>query len=158
MTRPPTPPAEVLREEFELPEETWRHLLPVTPETAAQLAELCETTPEFWLNLQKNYDITKQLLRGAELAKHLVSAPEEADYPDPDYDGFPPERYSKCMAESKKVKEAFLSQFTPEERAKRAEGIAETTQRWAKEGRITGLQSAVVRNPEHAHTIFKDEE
>ena len=74
--RLPTHPGEVLLEEFLLPldlsqvdladhlevpvqriNEIVRGKRGVTPETAWLLAQAFDTTPEFWINLQANYDL-----------------------------------------------------------------------------------------------------
>ena len=76
--RIPTHPGEVLREEFLHPlgmsqvsfaahigvplqrvNEIVRGKRGVTPETAWLFAEAFGTTPEFWLNLQANYDLVQ---------------------------------------------------------------------------------------------------
>jgi plasmid maintenance system antidote protein VapI len=51
--REPTHPCDVLREEFGLLVVGYP---PITPYTAQQWADICGTTPEYWLTLQKNYD------------------------------------------------------------------------------------------------------
>src|SRR5688500_8384178 len=77
MRRPPTHPGEVFREDYRRPQdpaisqaEASRRLgwsknrlnefevgkRGVTPENAIALAELTGTSPEFWLQLQMNYD------------------------------------------------------------------------------------------------------
>lgn len=75
--RIPTHPGEVLQEEFLTPlgltpvalaehigvpvqrvNELVRRKRRVTPETAWLLAQAFGTTPEFWINLQVNYDLT----------------------------------------------------------------------------------------------------
>jgi len=74
--RPPTHPGEMLREEFLVPlgmsqtelAERIRVSYPrineiingkrgITPDTALRLAKLFGTTPEFWLNGQRNWDL-----------------------------------------------------------------------------------------------------
>ena len=74
--RVPTHPGEVLREEFLSPagvsqvalaehigvsvqriNEIVRGKRGVTPETAWLLAQALDTTPEFWISLQTNYDL-----------------------------------------------------------------------------------------------------
>jgi addiction module HigA family antidote len=74
--RLPTHPGEVLREEFLAPlgqtqvalaehlgvpvqrvNELVRGKRGITPETAWLLSQALNTTPEFWLNLQTNYDL-----------------------------------------------------------------------------------------------------
>ena len=74
--RPPTHPGEMLREEFLVPlgmsqtelAERLRVSYPrineiingkrsITPDTALRLAKLFGTTPEFWLNGQRNWDL-----------------------------------------------------------------------------------------------------
>lgn len=73
---PPTHPGEVLLEEFLKPlemsqaEAARRMRMPtnrvnelvkgkrgMTPRTALRLAKLCDTTPNFWMNLQVNRDL-----------------------------------------------------------------------------------------------------
>jgi len=74
--RPPTHPGEMLREEFLIPLEMTQTELAerigvsyprvneivngrrgITPDTALRLATLFGTTPEFWLNGQRNWDL-----------------------------------------------------------------------------------------------------
>ena len=74
--RPPTHPGEMLREEFLLPlgmtqtelakrihvsfpriNEIINGKRGITPDTALRLARLFDTTPEFWLNGQRNWDL-----------------------------------------------------------------------------------------------------
>jgi len=74
--RPPTHPGEILLEEFLKPlnmtqqqaadkmrislnrlNEIARGKRGVTADTALRLAKLCKTTPQFWLNLQNNWDL-----------------------------------------------------------------------------------------------------
>ena len=74
--RIPTHPGEILQEEFLKPlgltqvalanhigvpvqrvNEVVRGKRGVTPETAWLLSQVFETTPEFWVNLQANYDL-----------------------------------------------------------------------------------------------------
>ena len=74
--RPPTHPGEMLREEFLAPlgmsqtelaqrigvsfpriNEIINGKRGVTPDTALRLAKLFRTTPEFWLNGQRNWDL-----------------------------------------------------------------------------------------------------
>ena len=38
----------------------------VTPETAWLLAQALDTTPQFWLNLQRNHDLAKQRLESTD--------------------------------------------------------------------------------------------
>lgn len=64
----PVHPGEILREEFLAPyglspaalgasiEQLAAERTPVTPDTALRLARYFHTSPEFWLNLQANYD------------------------------------------------------------------------------------------------------
>ena len=73
-----THPGEVLREEFMKPlglsanrlgqligvphnriSEMVKERRGVTPDTALRLARLFSTTPEFWLNLQRDHDLSK---------------------------------------------------------------------------------------------------
>ncbi len=84
--RPPTPPGEVLQEEFLTPKhmtqvelaskmkvslqrvnELIRGKRGVTAETAILLGEVLGTTPEFWMNLQAGFDLwhARQRLRHA---------------------------------------------------------------------------------------------
>ncbi|MEF2546024.1 HigA family addiction module antitoxin [Aurantimonas sp. E1-2-R+4] len=72
----PIHPGEILREEYLLPlgltpyalakainlsrpriERLSRETTPVTPDTALRLGRYFGTTPDFWLNLQKSYDL-----------------------------------------------------------------------------------------------------
>ncbi len=74
--RPPTHPGEMLREEFLRPlgmtqsdladriqvsyprvNEIINGKRGITPDTALRLAQLFDTTPEFWLNGQRNWDL-----------------------------------------------------------------------------------------------------
>ena len=74
--RPPTHPGEILKEDFLVPlgmtqAELAEHIdvsyprineiingkRGVTPDTALRLAQLFGTTPEFWLNGQRNWDL-----------------------------------------------------------------------------------------------------
>jgi addiction module HigA family antidote len=74
--RPPTHPGEMLREEFLRPlgmtqsdladrihvsyprvNEIINGRRGITPDTALRLAQLFDTTPEFWLNGQRNWDL-----------------------------------------------------------------------------------------------------
>ncbi len=74
--RPPTHPGEMLREEFLVPlgmsqadlaerihvsypriNEIVNGKRGITPDTALRLAKLFGTTPEFWLNGQRNWDL-----------------------------------------------------------------------------------------------------
>jgi antitoxin HigA-1 len=76
---PPIHPGEILREEFLLPlglapyslarslgvprtriERLAREETPVTPDTALRLARYFRTTPEFWMNLQIAYDLSRE--------------------------------------------------------------------------------------------------
>ena len=76
---PPIHPGEILREEFLAPlglapytlakalgvprtriERLAREETPVTPDTALRLARYFGTTPEFWMNLQSAYDLTRE--------------------------------------------------------------------------------------------------
>lgn len=76
--RKPTPPGEILREEFLIPLRITQKQLAdhlgcdykvinrivnersaVTPEIAAKLGEALETTPDFWLNAQMAIDLWK---------------------------------------------------------------------------------------------------
>ncbi len=76
-SRLPTHPGEILLEEFLVPldlsqvdlaehlevpvqriNEIVRGKRGVTPETAWLFAQAFDTTPEFWINLQANYDLT----------------------------------------------------------------------------------------------------
>ncbi len=77
--RIPTHPGEILREEFLAPLEITQKALAahigvplqrvneivrgkrgVTPQTAWLLAQALDTSPEFWLRLQANYDLADQ--------------------------------------------------------------------------------------------------
>lgn len=76
---PPIHPGEILRDEFLAPielapytlakalrvprtrvERLVREQTPVTPDTALRLARYFATTPEFWMNLQAAYDLTRE--------------------------------------------------------------------------------------------------
>ena len=76
---PPIHPGEILREEFLAPldlapyslakslgvprtriERLAREETAITPDTALRLARYFGTTPEFWMNLQTAYDITRE--------------------------------------------------------------------------------------------------
>ena len=80
--RPPTHPGEMLREEFLKPLEMTQTELAerigvsyvrvnelvnekcgVTPDTALRLSRLLNTTPEFWLNGQQNWDLWHAMQR-----------------------------------------------------------------------------------------------
>jgi len=82
--RPPTHPGEMLLEEFIEPlgltqvELAQRIGVPfqrinqivkqkrsVTPDTALRFAQLLGTTPEFWLNLQQNWDLYEAMTESA---------------------------------------------------------------------------------------------
>ena len=77
--KPPIHPGEILREEFLLPldmtsyalakslgvprtriERLAREETPVTPDTALRLARYFGTSPEFWMNLQTSYDLSRE--------------------------------------------------------------------------------------------------
>jgi addiction module HigA family antidote len=85
--RPPTHPGEMLREEFLAPlgmtqtelaerigvsyvrvNELVNEKRGITPDTALRLARLLGTTPEFWLNGQRNWDLW-----------HAMRSPEAED-------------------------------------------------------------------------------
>jgi addiction module HigA family antidote len=89
----PVHPGEILREEFLKPLQMNAHALAmelkvpaprineiarerraVTPDTALRLARYFGTTPEFWLNLQTNYDlkVAKQKI-GSKIDKEVRS-------------------------------------------------------------------------------------
>lgn len=76
---PPIHPGEILREEYLAPldlapytlakalkvprtrvERLAREETPVTPDTALRLGRYFGTTPEFWMNLQTAYDLTRE--------------------------------------------------------------------------------------------------
>jgi antitoxin HigA-1 len=76
---PPIHPGEILREEYLKPiglaayslakalgvprtriERLAREETPVTPDTALRLARYFATSPEFWMNLQTAYDLTRE--------------------------------------------------------------------------------------------------
>jgi antitoxin HigA-1 len=76
---PPIHPGEILREEYLVPiglaayslakalgvprtriERLAREETPITPDTALRLARYFATTPEFWMNLQTAYDLTRE--------------------------------------------------------------------------------------------------
>lgn len=86
-SRPPTHPGEMLREEFLVPlgmtqtelarrigvsyprvNEIVNGKRGITPDTALRLSRLLGTTPEFWLNGQRNWDLW-----------HALRSPEAAD-------------------------------------------------------------------------------
>ncbi len=92
MTRSPTPPGEILREEYLVPlglsqKELADHLgqdvkvinrivngrSAVTAEVALKLAAAFRTTPEFWLNAQKAVDLYAAKSKLRELPKPLVA-------------------------------------------------------------------------------------
>jgi len=92
MTRPPTTPGEILREEYLLPldmsqRELAEHIgqdvkvinrivngkSAVTAEVALKLAATFRTTPEFWLNAQKAVDLFVARGKLVELPKPLVA-------------------------------------------------------------------------------------
>jgi len=85
--RPPTHPGEMLREEFLVPLDMTQTELAerigvsyprvneivngkrgITPDTALRLSRLFGTTPEFWLNGQRNWDLW-----------HALRSPEAED-------------------------------------------------------------------------------
>jgi antitoxin HigA-1 len=88
-----THPGEVLREEFMLPFNLSANALAiklcvpatrigaivnqrrgVTAETAIRLAKFFNTTPEFWMNLQSNYDLSKAIEKtGADVEQHVFA-------------------------------------------------------------------------------------
>jgi len=89
--RKPTPPGEILREEFLIPlgltqNELARHVgcdikvinrivngrCAVTPEMAIKLGATFDTTPEFWLNAQREVDLYQAFQRMRSLPKPLV--------------------------------------------------------------------------------------
>lgn len=91
MTRPPTLPGEILREEFLVPlQMTQKELADhigqdvkvinrivngksaVTAEVALKLGATFRTTPEFWLNAQKAVDLHAARVKIRELPKPLV--------------------------------------------------------------------------------------
>jgi addiction module HigA family antidote len=80
--RLPTPPGEVLEEEFLTPMGLTQTALAermgvavqqinlivrgrraITPATAIMLSRALDTSPEFWMNLQTNYDLGQELQR-----------------------------------------------------------------------------------------------
>jgi len=82
--RPPTHPGEMLLQEFLAPLELTQVELAqrigvpfqrinqivkqkrsVTPDTALRFAQLLGTTPEFWLNLQQNWDLYEAMTSSA---------------------------------------------------------------------------------------------
>ena len=92
MTRPPTTPGEILREEYLRPldmsqRELAEHIgqdvkvinrivngkSAVTAEVALKLAATFRTTPEFWLNAQKAVDLFVARGKLGELPKPLVA-------------------------------------------------------------------------------------
>jgi addiction module HigA family antidote len=92
MTRAPTTPGEILREEYLVPLELSQRQLvehigqdvkvinrivngrcAVTAEVALKLAATFRTTPEFWLNAQKAVDLYAARLEVGELPKPLVA-------------------------------------------------------------------------------------
>ena len=85
--RLPTPPGEVLDEEFLSPMGLTQTALAermgvavqqvnlivagrraITPQMAIKLAQALDTSPEFWMNLQTNYDLAVELQRQRKLA------------------------------------------------------------------------------------------
>lgn len=77
--KPPIHPGEILREEFLRPlklapyslakslgvprtriERLVREETPVTPDTALRLARYFGTSPEFWMNIQTSYDLSRE--------------------------------------------------------------------------------------------------
>lgn len=83
--RPYTHPGEILREEFAKPlgltqakltqalnigiktlSEIYNEKRGISPLMALKLANLFGTTPEFWMNLQSNYDIYKTYIKQKE--------------------------------------------------------------------------------------------
>jgi len=89
---PPIHPGEQLREEFMRPLGISAHSLardiyvpvgvvqdildemrPVTGDLALRLARYFSTTPEFWLNLQRDYDLQRALTESGEKILHTVS-------------------------------------------------------------------------------------
>jgi antitoxin HigA-1 len=91
MTRAPTTPGEILREEYLVPLEMSQRQLAehigqdvkvinrivngksaVTAEVALKLAATFRTTPEFWLNAQKAVDLHTARSKVLELPKPLV--------------------------------------------------------------------------------------
>ena len=92
MTRPPTTPGEILRDEFLIPLHITQKQLAdhigqdvkvinrivngksaVTAEVALKLAAALRTTPEFWLNAQKAVDLHAARGRLRHLPKPLVT-------------------------------------------------------------------------------------
>lgn len=86
VTRPPVHPGEMLREEFMNPlalsinalalelhvpvtriSEIVNRRRGITADTALRLARYFATTPDFWLNLQKNYELTLARQKSAKL-------------------------------------------------------------------------------------------
>lgn len=86
-----THPGEVLREEYMKPLGLSAHALGrlldvphnrisdiargrrnVTPDTALRLARLFSTTPEFWLNLQRNHDLSKAIVENGQAVRRSV--------------------------------------------------------------------------------------
>ncbi len=86
-----THPGEVLREEFLTPLGITAHALSleikvpasriseivkekrsVTADTALRLAKFFGTSPDFWLNLQKNYDISVAMQTKAKEVEHII--------------------------------------------------------------------------------------
>lgn len=53
----------------------------VTPEMAIRLSKFFETTPDMWLNLQKNYDLWKVLNNGIVFDIQSVSSIRNSLYP-----------------------------------------------------------------------------
>lgn len=88
---PPIPPGETLREDFLKPlgltvnrlamellvpatrvNDIVRGKRAITADTALRLARYFGTTPQFWMNLQANYDLeTAKDRRGAEIADRI---------------------------------------------------------------------------------------
>lgn len=50
----------------------------ITADTAIRLARFFGTTPEFWLNLQRDYDLNTELVNSGEQINHDVEPYSEA--------------------------------------------------------------------------------
>ena len=95
VTRQTTHPGEILKEEFMVPLGLSANALGralkvppnritaiinqqrgVTGDTALRLAKYFKTTPQFWMNLQSNYDLTKaQIISGSTIDQEVTVGP-----------------------------------------------------------------------------------
>ena len=91
ITRPPVHPGEILREELMKPHgisinalalelhvpitrisEIVNERRGITADTALRLARYFNTTPDFWMNLQQNYELTLARLKSASTIRKQV--------------------------------------------------------------------------------------